>query len=160
MRLYMPDPKQSMFEDTNTSPCSLESFRVQSPDVGHRARGVGCFDLWLFGFFFFVFWFVLLFCFVFHFWPNPWVASSGLQVRGRVARPAQVLTVARNPAGIGRSPCRGVAVPVSRYPGSLFLVFFLLVGVLWDTPGTGVNSSQWSTSPVCLFLLFLSFPGD
>uniref|UniRef100_A0A8D2DVN8 Pro-neuregulin-2, membrane-bound isoform n=1 Tax=Sciurus vulgaris TaxID=55149 RepID=A0A8D2DVN8_SCIVU len=31
LRLYMPDPKQSMFEDTNTSPCSLESFRVQSP---------------------------------------------------------------------------------------------------------------------------------
>uniref|UniRef100_A0A286Y270 Pro-neuregulin-2, membrane-bound isoform n=1 Tax=Cavia porcellus TaxID=10141 RepID=A0A286Y270_CAVPO len=32
--------------------------------------------------------------------------------------------------------------------------------VLWDTPGTGVSSSQWSTSPVCLFLLFLLFPGD
>ncbi|KAI5178915.1 Pro-Neuregulin-2, Membrane-Bound Isoform [Manis pentadactyla] len=31
LRLYMPDPKQSMFEDTNTSPCSLESFWVQSP---------------------------------------------------------------------------------------------------------------------------------
>lgn len=46
-------------------------------------------------------------------------------------------------------------MPVSCYPGSLFLVFFLLVGVLWDTPGTGVSSSQWSTSPVCLF--FYSF---
>ncbi|ELW54038.1 Pro-neuregulin-2, membrane-bound isoform [Tupaia chinensis] len=33
LRLYMPDPKQSMFEDTNTSPCSLESFRVQSPPM-------------------------------------------------------------------------------------------------------------------------------
>lgn len=71
-----------------------------------------------------------------------------------------MVTVARSPAGIGRSPCRGVAMPASCYPGSLFLVFFLLVGVLWDTPGTGVSSSQWSTSPVCLFLLFLFFPGD
>ena len=51
-------------------------------------------------------------------------------------------------------------MPVSCYPGFLFLVFFLLVGVLWDTPGTGVSSSQWSTSPVCLFLLFLSFPAN
>lgn len=70
-----------------------------------------------------------------------------------------MVTVARNLTGAGRSPCRGVAMPVSCYPGSLFLVFFLLVGVLWDTPGTGVSSSQWSTSPVCFFLLFLFFPG-
>ena len=62
-----------------------------------------------------------------------------------------MVTVARNPAGIGRSPCRGVAMPMSWYPGSLFLVFFLLVGVLWDTPETGVSISQWSTSLVCLF---------
>lgn len=76
-----------------------------------------------------------------------------------MARPVQMVTVVRNPAGAGRSPCWGVARPVACYPGSLFLVFFLLVGVLWDTPGTGVSSSQWSTSPVCLFLLLL-FPGD
>jgi hypothetical protein len=71
-----------------------------------------------------------------------------------------MVTVVRNLAGAGRSLRRGVAMPVSCYPGSLFLVFFLLVGVLWDTPGTGVSSSQWSTSPVCFFLLFLFFPGD
>ena len=77
MRLYMPDPKQSMFEDTNTSPCSLESFWVQSPPlppvVGHRARGAGCFDLWLSLVSFSYFWFVSSFVLLFHFWPNPWV---------------------------------------------------------------------------------------
>lgn len=73
----MPDPKQSMFEDTNTSPCSLESFRVQSPDVGHRARGVGCFDLWLFGFFFL--YFGLFFCFALFFIFG---LILGLQVQG------------------------------------------------------------------------------